>query len=171
MEELSVAFINLINNIAEPFWILLFAIAAFLGLLWTIGVAVKMRRSTVPGATPVSMGEIAGVMIVAAFLSHYSSMLGAFSSSLGMGEITFGVISYADEGGDLGEFAGVINAALTFVMMMGGVFGIKGFYLLKQKVSGESKSGDLALQAFIHVFAGGLLVRIAQLLSALANSI
>jgi hypothetical protein len=39
--------------------------------------------------------------------------------------------------------------------MMGGLFGMKGLYLLKQKASGEGKSGDLSMQAIIHIISGG----------------
>jgi hypothetical protein len=55
--------------------------------------------------------------------------------------------------------------------MMGGLFGMKGLYLLKQKTSGEGKTGDLGMQAVTHIIGGGFLVQIAQLLSAFANSI
>jgi hypothetical protein len=171
MEELSVAFINLINNITAPFWSLLWAIGGTLSLVWIVSLGIKMKRGTAPGAPSVSAGEIFGVLIIASLIANYGSWLSAFSQSAGMGDITFGVLSYVDEGGNLGKFAGIINAALTFVSMMGGLFGMKGLYLLKQKASGEGKSGDLSMQAIVHIIGGGFLVQIAQLLSAFANSI
>lgn len=171
MEEMSVAFINLINNITVPFWSLLWAIGGTMGVVWIISLGFKMKRGTVPGAPAVSAGEIFGVLVIAAFIANYGSWLNSISQSAGLGEVSFGVLSYVDEGGNLGKFAGVINAALTFVSMMGGLFGMKGLYLFKQKVSGEGKSGDLSLQAIIHIIGGGFLVQIAQLFSAFANSI
>lgn len=171
MEEMSVAFINLINNITTPFWSLIWAIGGTMGLVWIISLGFKMKRGTAPGAPSVSAGEIFGVLLISALIANYGSWVNAFSQSAGLGDVSFGVLSYVDEGGNLGKFAGVVNAALTFVSMMGGLFGMKGLYLLKQKASGESKSGDLSLQAVIHIIGGGFLVRIAQLLSAFANSI
>lgn len=171
MEEMSVAFINLINNTTVPFWGLLWAMGGAMSVIWIISLGFKMKRGTAPGASAVSAGEIFGVLVIAAFIANYPSWLSAISQSAGLGEVSFGVLSYVDEGGKLGKFAGVINTALTFASMMGGLFGMKGLYLLKQKVSGEGKSGDLSLQAIIHIISGGFLVQIAQLLSALANSI
>lgn len=171
MEEMSVAFIYLINNITEPFWHLLGAIGVTVSLIWVVGLGFKMKRGTAPGATAVTPGEIIGVLVIASFIGNYASWLSSFSQSAGLGDISFGVLSYVDEGGNLGKFAGVINAALTFVSMMGGLFGMKGLYLLKQKTSGEGKTGDLGMQAVTHIIGGGFLVQIAQLLSAFANSI
>src|SRR5476649_1112685 len=111
MEEMSVAFINLINNITVPFWGLLWSIGGTMGVVWIISLGFKMKRGTAPGAPAVSAGEIFGVLVIAAFIANYASWLGAISQSAGLGEVSFGVLSYVDEGGNLGKFAGVINAA------------------------------------------------------------
>lgn len=171
MEELSVAFVNFINGLAAPFWTMLWAICALVGFLWLYFLALKMVRSTAPGATPISLGEVIGVIILATLVTNYASTLNAFSESVGMGDISFGVIAYVDQGGRLGKFSQVINAALTFAAMMGGVFGIKGLFLLWKKVKGENSGGDLALQGLIHIVAGGFLVQIAKLLQSLTESI
>lgn len=171
MSELSIAFINLINNITAPFWALIWAISSLLSLFWLYSLGLKMARSAVPGTTPVSLGEIAGVLFVVTLLASYSGTLNALSHSAGYGDIDFGIISYVDEGGQLGEFAGVINAALTFASLMGGVFGLKGLYLLRLKAQGENRGGDLGLQGAIHIFGGGALVQLANIFTSFSQSI
>lgn len=171
MEELSVAFINLINNVSAPFWALIWVISLLIAFLWLYSLALKMMRSTTPGAAPISLGEVAGVLFLSTLVAQYAGTLGAISNSMGLGDVSFAPISYVQQDGNLGQFADVINAALTFVAMMGGLFGLKGIFTLRQKVIGENKGGDLAAQAAIQIIGGGLLVQISQLLSSFAESI
>ena len=103
MEEMSVAFINLINNITVPFWSLLWAIGGAMGTVWIISLGLKMKRGTAPGAPAVTPGEIFGVLAIAAFIANYGSWIGAFSNSAGLGDVSFGMLSYVDEGGNLGK--------------------------------------------------------------------
>lgn len=49
MEELSVAFINLIDNVSAPFWALIWVISLLVAFLWLYSLALKMMRSTTPG--------------------------------------------------------------------------------------------------------------------------
>lgn len=170
MEELSDAFINVVKNITDPAWSLIWALGLLVGTLWTANILIRLSKSRVPGNQPVSTGEFFAVLFVAAMLSHYSGWISSVSNSMGLGDASFGPISYVSSSGDLGRFAEVINAAMTFASLMGGIYGFKGLLLLRKSASGGGQGKDLVGKAVVHIIFGGLLVRIAEFISAAAES-
>ncbi|MEQ1966197.1 conjugal transfer protein TraQ [Xenorhabdus nematophila] len=172
MQEFSNVFVNVIENISSPFWEFLWVLGFFIAFIWSANIIWRYwRGNIIPGATVVSIAELLSVMIISSLLANYSSFLNTISHSLGLGDADFSPIAYIDEGGDLGSIASIINSAMTFAALMGGVYGIKGLILLYKSVNGQSGSGqDFVWKSVVHIVFGGLLVQISNFISAAANT-
>lgn len=172
MGGLEDAFVNFVSDVAPAVWGLLWVVGAAAAFIWVASVFTRAWRGTaVPGAASVSIGEILAVLILSALLANYAGTLNTFSHSIGLGDANFGPISYISESSALGRFSAVINSAMTFAAMMGGIYGMKGLFLIYRQYSGEGNQGkDLAYKGLVHFISGGLLVQIAAVISNAANS-
>ncbi|WP_145557957.1 conjugal transfer protein TraQ [Yersinia aldovae] len=173
MEELSSAFVKFVTNITGPAWTLLWTLGLLIALILTARIFSRAAQGiTVPGRASVTGGEVISVLIISALLANYSGWISTVSNSVGLGDATYGQISYIDNGGSLGKFAAVINSAMTFASLMGGIYGFKGLLLLHKSASGGGGQGqDLIWKAITHIIFGGLLVRIAQFMSIASNTV
>jgi len=162
---------NFAQSLRGPFWTLLFAVAALAGTVYAGHVLWKLiRNDALPGRPVVSGGEVLAVLVVAAILINFSGFMGKVSESAGMGPVSYGPIDYPGAQA-FGELAPAINAALTLASMGGGVFALRGVFLLKKAVSGGGHAGeDAGWSALTHIVGGAFLINIVQLIDALRQS-
>ena len=171
--DLSSMIIALTNSMTAPMWRLLFAVGGLTGFLYFGGALAKVARSTrFPGEPPVTVGDVLGVLFVAAMLANLSTVINKAWNSMGAGVISYGPITYGGAA-SFGVFALAINAVLTLVSISGGYFFFKGLLLLKRAVSGQSSHGadDFVWRAFTHMFGGAALVQITNMIDALDQSL
>jgi len=144
------AFVNFVSDVTPAVWNLLWAVGAATAFIWVSSMVVRLWRGTaVPGAPTVAGGELVAVLVLSALIANYAGTLHTLSHSIGLPDANFGPISYVSESSSLGKFAKVINSAMTFAAMMGGIYGMKGLFLMHRQYSGEGNQGkDLFYKGF-----------------------
>lgn len=168
--DLTTMLVNLANGITAPLWRLLWVIGALAGMLYAGHVLMKMMRaSRFPDqAHVITIGDVVGMLMVAACMVNLSVLINATWNSMGAGTVSFGPISY-DGAADFGVFAAAINAVLTLASIAGGYFFFKGVLLLRRAtVAGHSSHGadDLVWRAVTHMFGGACLVQVTKVIDA-----
>ena len=171
--DISAMIVALATSMTAPMWQLLFAFGGLTGFLYFGGAVSKVARATrFPGEPPVTIGDVLGVLFVAAMMANLSTVINRAWNSMGAGVITYGPITYSNAA-SLGVFAVAINAVLTLVSISGGYFFFKGLLFLKRAVSGHSSHGadDFVWRAVTHMFGGAALVQITNMIDALDQSL
>ncbi len=170
--DLGQALVNLVQNIVQPYWSLIFKLGACLGMWYVLDVAFRIAKANhYQGQQPVSMGEVALALVIGAVLANYASAISEVSSSLGMGSVSYAALDYP-EAASYGQLAPVVNAVLTLASMAGGAFALKGIVLIgRANTGGGSYSAhDVGWKGAVHVIAGAFLANIVQFIEMLRHS-
>lgn len=170
--DLSQALVNFVQNTVQPFWHLIFALGACLGMWYVLSVGFRLARSHYyQGQQPVGAGEVLLALVFGAVLVNYSNALNHVSASLGMGAISYSALDYP-EAQSFGQLAPAINAVLTLASMAGGAFALKGIYLIAQANTGGGAyaSHDVGWKGATHVLAGAALANVVQVIEMLRSS-
>lgn len=170
--DISTMLIDLAREVPAALWMLLWALGALVGTLYCGSAIVRMARaSRLPGQAPVTVGDIAPVMVVGALMYNLSAFINAAWNTLGTGTVSYGPISYAGAA-EFGKFAAAINAVLTLASAAGGCYFFKGLLLLKNATAGGQSGGeDLVWRAITHMLGGVLIVQIADTIERFRQSL
>ena len=170
--DLSQALVNLVQNLVQPFWSLIFKLGACFGIWYVISVAFRLAKSHhYPGQQPVGFGEVAMALIFGAVLVNYSGAMNEVSASFGMGTISYAALDYP-EAQSFGQLAPAVNAVLTLASMAGGAFALKGILLIaRANTGGGSYSAqDVGWKGATHVIAGAALANVVQVIEMFRQS-
>ncbi|MGM0422107.1 MAG: hypothetical protein ACQEQL_03305 [Pseudomonadota bacterium] len=171
LDEMAVAFIS---DISGPMGIVLSAFA-YIGGVFLILVAIsRITRSHQEGARgPTGIGTIMTLLAGGALLSS-GEMMGTFSTSL-FGDATSSVnpVFTGSLGAALGasapKVAATIQALIGFIVLVGWIAFIRGWFVLKAVADGDSQVS--MTQALTFLFGGALAVNIGDLINYIQNSV
>jgi len=154
-------------------WKFLWVLGALVGTIYTGTALLRMARaSRLPGQSPVTIGDILPIIIVAGLMLNLSVFINKTWNSFGSGAVTYGPVSYA-QAAEFGKFADAINAVLTIASVAGGCFFFKGVTLLKKaSIEGQSSQGadDSVWRALTHMIGGALIVQIPETIERFRQS-
>ncbi|AXQ51000.1 conjugal transfer protein TraQ (plasmid) [Stenotrophomonas rhizophila] len=157
------------NTFAVALWRFLWVLGVLVGTVYAGSALIRLQRaSRVPGASPVTVGDILPLLIIAGLLANLSRFINAAWTSFGKGTVSYGPIAYSGAA-EFGRFADAINAVLTLASVFGGVAFFKGVLLLKKAVmDGQSNQGadDAVWRAITHMIFGSMLVQIPDVIDA-----
>jgi hypothetical protein len=169
--DLSEALINLVNNLVGPFWRIVFALGACLGIWYTFHVGMKLiKANNLPGQPAVNGGELLVCLVIATCLFHYSGFMQRVAGTMSLGTISYSALDYPGAS-NFGKLAPAVNAVLTLASMAGGGFAFKGLLLIRRASSGGGHAGDdLGWKGATHVFGGAALINIVQTIELFRQS-
>ncbi len=154
-------------------WKFLWVLGAVVGTVYVGTSLLRMSRaSRLPGQSPVTIGDILPVIIIAGLLLNLPVFINKAWNSVAAGTITYGPIAYARTA-EFGKFAEAINAALSIASVAGGCYFFRGLLLLKKaSMEGQSSQGadDSVWRALTHMVGGVLLVQIAETIERFRQS-
>jgi hypothetical protein len=165
--------VDLVTNVAGPMENLLIAftyIAAIALLLVGVSRLTKTMQDGPRG--PAGMGTLMTFLSSGALFS-FGDMMGSFSSSL-FGDAA--VSTYANisttvisDPEDANRVAAVVEAVMVFIMIVGYIAFIRGWFVLKAFADGNS-SVSLA-QALTFLFGGALAINLGELVNVLQKTV
>lgn len=165
---------DLVANAAGPMSGLLNVftyISAIIFLLVGISRLTKTAQDGPRG--PAGLGTIMTFLVSGALFSA-GSMMGTFSSSLfGSATVsTFAEISptIISNGGDRDKIEAVIEALMAFIMIVGFIAFIRGWFVLRAFADGGSQNATLA-QALTFLFGGALAINLGALINVLGTTV
>lgn len=166
--------VALVSNVAAPMGVLLNVfsyLAAIILLLVGIHRLTKTAQEGPRG--PAGLGTIFTFLVSGALFSA-GEMIGSFSSSLfGTASVTTNaaiaptVIANAAE---RARVESVIEAVMTFVMIVGGIAFIRGLFVLRAFADGGSQQATVA-QALTFLFGGAVAINLGPFVNALQNTV
>lgn len=162
----------LMADIWTPVHTLVGGFAYLAGLvLVVIGISRLLKSSQEGPRGPGGVGTIMTFLVGGALLSA-DAMMGAFSSSM-FGTAT--VATYADltfssglTGPELDHIHNVISAVLAFLMVIGWVSFIRGWFIVRDVAEGSQQASLMA--GMTHIFGGALAVNLGPVLNAVQQT-
>lgn len=172
---LDAIMVNFLADIWTPMMIILPAFCYIAGLAFIlIGISRLLKTSQEGPRGPSGSGTIATFLIGGALLS-VDAMMGAFSTSLfpalGGDLQTFGVLAFDTAGidpADVGHIESVLAAILAFMMIIGWISFIRGFFILREVAEGNHQSSIMA--GMTHLFGGAMAVNLGPVLNAVQET-
>lgn len=168
---LDAMMVALIVDIYGPLSGLLGGFGYLAGLLFVvIGISRLLKTAQDGPSGPSGVGTIM-TFIVAGVLFTLDDMMGAFSSSLfGDNNITtYATLATPIDGGAIDDHVlAVISSILLFMMLVGWVSFIRGFFLLRDVAEGRGQASLMA--AITHIFGGALAVNLGPLMNAVQST-
>lgn len=171
LDELAV---NFISDIAGPMSLVLSAFAYLGGILLIIIAISRITRSYQEGARgPTGIGTIMTLLAGGALLSS-ASMMAAFSNSIFGDSTSFTNPVFSDElsaalGDSEEKIKATIQALIAFIVIVGWIAFIRGWFVLKSVADGNSQVS--MAQALTFLFGGALAVNIGNLINYVQASV
>jgi len=172
LDKMAVAFIN---DISGPMGVVLSAFTYIGGILLILIAISRITRSYQEGARgPTGIGTIMTILAGGALLSS-GEMMGAFSTSLfgdatsSVNPIFTGTLATAMGAATQAKVAATIQALIGFVVLVGWIAFIRGWFVLKAVADGDSQVS--MAQALTFLFGGALAVNIGDLINYIQNSV
>ena len=162
----------LVADIWAPLHTLLFAFSYLAGLVFlVIGIGRLIKTAQDGPRGPASVGTVM-TFVTAGLLFSLDNLMGAFSMSMfGDNDVaTYAVLQ--DTTGDYlidSHVAGVISAVLGFMIMVGWISFIRGFFILRDVAEGNGQASLMA--ATTHMFGGALAVNLGPVMNAVQNTL
>ncbi|MCU1737532.1 MULTISPECIES: conjugal transfer protein TraQ [unclassified Pseudomonas] len=157
------------NTFAAALWRFLWVLGILVGTVYAGSALMRLQRaSRLPGSSPVTVGDIVPLLIIAGLMANLSRFINAAWTSFGSGTVSYGPIAYSGAA-EFGRMAEAINSVLTLASVFGGVMFFKGVLLLKKAtVDGHSNQGadDAVWRALTHMIFGSFLVQIPDVIDA-----
>jgi hypothetical protein len=162
-----------VNNMATPASFLLMAFAYIGAIILLITGITRLTHTAQEGPRgPAGLGTIMTFLASSALFSS-GSMMGNFNNSLfGNGTVTS---TFATIGGniltaaDALQVAPVIESVMTFIMIVGFIAFIRGWFVLKAFADGNSQTS--VAQAITFLIGGALAINLGQLVNILEGSV
>ncbi|MET3132768.1 hypothetical protein AAKU55_003048 [Oxalobacteraceae bacterium GrIS 1.11] len=171
--DLSDMIIQFAKDFPAAMWKFLWVLGAVVGTVYVGTALLRMARaSRLPGQSPVTIGDILPVIVIAGLMLNLSTFINKAWNSLAAGTITYGPVAYA-RAAEFGKFAGAINAALSIASVAGGCYFFKGLLLLKKaSLEGQSSQGadDSVWRALTHMMGVVLIVQIGETIERFRQS-
>lgn len=172
LDEMAVAFIS---DMAGPISVVISSFAYLGGLLLIVMAISRLTRSYQEGwRGPTGFGTIMTLLCGGALLSS-GGMMGAFSTSIFGDATSFtnpvlsGVISGAMSAAEQAKVVATLQALITFVVIVGWIAFIRGWFVLKAVADGNSQVS--MAQALTFLFGGALAVNIGEVVNLLQNTV
>lgn len=167
---LDTMMVALIVDIFGPLTGLLGAFGYLAGTVLTVvGISRLLKTAQDGPSGPTGLGTIM-TFIVAGVLFTLPDMMGAFSGSLfGDKDIaTFAVLKTTIDNGPIDQHVlAVISSVMMFMMLVGWISFIRGFFILRDVAEGKQAS---LMAAMTHIFGGALAVNIGPLMNAVQST-
>ncbi len=168
---LDAMMVALIVDIYGPLSGLLGGFGYLAGLLFVvIGISRLLKTAQDGPSGPSGVGTIM-TFVVAGVLFTLDDMMGAFSGSLfGDNNITtYATLATPIDGGAIDDHVlAVISSILLFMMLVGWISFIRGFFLLRDVAEGRGQASLMA--AITHIFGGALAVNLGPLMNAVQST-
>lgn len=163
--------VALVLDIYTPLSVLLGGFGYLAGLVLTVVGISRLLKTAQDGANgPTGLGTIM-TFVVAGVLFTLDDMMDAFSASM-FGDVditTFAVLSTPVDGGIVdGHVLAVISSILMFMMLVGWISFIRGFFILREVAEGKGQASLMA--AITHIFGGALAVNLGPLMNAVQST-
>lgn len=164
--------VMLVRDTMTPMAGLLWAFCYFAGIvLIMIGILRLLKTAQEGPRGPGGIGTIMTFLVGGALLS-VDQMLGSWSQSLfGTNQVAhFGALSFTTGMGaaQLDHVHAVISAILGFVMILGWISFIRGWFILRDVAEGNQQASMMA--ALTHLFGGALAVNLGPVLNAVQTT-
>ena len=162
----------LMSDIWTPVHTLVGGFAYLAGLvLIVIGISRLLKSAQEGPRGPGGLGTIMTFLVGGALLSA-NAMMSAFSSSMFMqSEVaTFAELSFSSglTGPELDHIHNVISAVLAFLMVIGWVSFIRGWFIVREVAEGSQQASLMA--GMTHIFGGALAVNLGPVLNAVQQT-
>ncbi len=162
----------MMSDIWEPLTVLIGAFCYLAGLvLVALGVSRLLKSAQEGPRGPGGMGTVATFLVGGALLS-VDAMMGAFNSSLfGSPDVTtYATLSFS--GGltapELDHIHNVISAVLAFLMIIGWISFVRGWFIVREVAEGSQQASLMA--GMTHIFGGALAVNLGPVLTAVQET-
>ncbi len=162
----------LVADIWEPLQILLSSFAYLAGLVFlVIGIGRLLKTAQEGPRGPAGVGTIM-TFVTAGVLFSLDNLMGSFSMSLfGDNDVaTYALLS--DTTGDIyvdRHIQGVISAVLGFMILVGWISFIRGFFILRDVAEGNGQASLMA--ATTHMFGGAIAVNLGPMMNAVQSTL
>jgi hypothetical protein len=167
--------VKLMTDIGGPIETLLvsFTYISAIALL-LIGISRLTKKMEEGPRGPAGMGTLMTFLASGALFS-FGDMMGSFSTSL-FGNSTIKTVAQIDPNGTLGlssvdadKIAAVMEAVMAFVMIVGFIAFIRGWFVLKAFADGQQ--GATLAQGLTFLFGGALAINLSELVNALQATV
>ena len=165
--------VDFVSNVYGPISLLLQAFTYIAGIALLLTAISRLIKTAQDGPrAPAGLGTIM-TFIAAGALFFFGDMMGSFSSSL-FGDATVSVNAQIDpkvisSSGDADKVAAVIEAVMAFVMIVGFIAFIRGWFVLKAFADGNSNA-TLA-QGITFLIGGILAINLGELVNVLQKTV
>lgn len=156
----------------DPMTLLIGGFAYLAGLvLVAIGISRLLKSAQEGPRGPGGMGTIATFLVGGALLSA-DAMMGAFNVSL-FGDsmiTTYAELSFDTgmDGAQIEHVTNVITAVLAFVMIIGWISFVRGWFIIREVAEGSQQASLMA--GMTHIFGGALAVNLGPVLMAVQDT-
>lgn len=172
---LDAMMVNFMADIWTPMMVLVPAFCYLAGIaLIIIGISRLLKTAQEGPRGPSGAGTIMTFLVGGALLSA-DAMMGAFSNSLfptlGGDLQTYGVLTFSTAGiaaSDVAHIETVIAAILAFMMIIGWISFVRGFFILREVAEGNSQASLMA--GMTHLFGGAMAVNLGPVLNAVQST-
>lgn len=164
---------NFVNNIYGPMTSLL-AVFSYLAavILLIVGISRLIKTAQDGPQGPTGLGTIATFLVVGVLFS-LGGMMGSFNSSLFAkeGVSTFATIgsNIISDNSDRERIAMVIEAVMMFVMLVGYIAFIRGWFVLRSFADGNGQAS--IAQALTFLIGGTLAINLGELVNVLQRTL
>jgi hypothetical protein len=165
--------VDVISDIAVPAELMLTAFSYLSGiLLLIVGISRLTKRMEEGPRGPAGMGTIM-TFVAAGALFSFGDSIGTFSSSL-FGDRTVATESSIDatiitDADDRERIQAVIEGVMVFVMLVGYIAFIRGWFVLKAFADGQQ--GATVAQGLTFLIGGSLAINLGELVNALQETV
>lgn len=167
---LDAMMVALIVDIYSPLSVLLGGFGYLAGLVLTVVGISRLLKTAQDGPNgPTGLGTIM-TFVVAGVLFTLDDLMTAFTGSLfGTTDITtFAVLATPIDGGMIDDHVlAVISSVIMFMMLVGWISFIRGFFILRDVAEGKQAS---LMAAVTHIFGGALAVNLGPLMNAVQST-
>ncbi len=167
---LDAMMVALVVDIFKPLGALFGAFGYLAGLVLTvIGISRLLKTAQDGPSGPSGVGTIM-TFVLAGVLFTLNDLMTAFSGSMfGDNDITtYAVLSTPIDGGAIDDHVlAVISSVLLFMMLVGWISFIRGFFILRDVAEGKQAS---LMAAVTHIFGGALAVNLGPLMNAVQST-
>jgi hypothetical protein len=162
------------QDVFVPMQVLIPAFCYLAGIAFVIiGISRMLKTAQEGPRGPGGAGTITTFLVAGALLS-VDAMMGAFSRSLfptlGGDLQTFGELAFDTTGMNGGEaqVESVLGAILAFMMIIGWISFVRGFFILREVAEGNHQASMMA--GMTHLFGGAMAVNLGPVLNAVQTT-
>ncbi len=161
---------NLVDNIKAPMESLIAVIGAAMGIYMTVLGLVKASKYGVDPRSNNITSILSNIIIGAILFSLATNIDYVMATVFGDPEVMPSeALSWSSGTGVSAQFQRAIDAALTFVKIIGLIAFIRGWKIMKDAVEGNGQAS--AAQALTHIIGGVLAINIPRFLEVMDNTL